>query len=593
MAQQCFGGSGADGAIATQTPIPVPAQYAQSLGFYNPYQPSGIPRGSQAQPTFDHWTWRGNPPFSRPDHGQGPGTGYGPEPYLQPNPAPESLHVPPILTGHHPTSQVAIQADAATVATEATTIAGAVDMTASRMATPAPTASQASVTSDSILAPSMATNITSSAPALSAMEPPPSSSSSYSSIPSYLRAYISKEPIFRSSGPRGHPLEGEAKGSHSQELRTVLNRIATLDSTLDALVHSVEDLQHKKHQGNSSLDQNLISELESRLGEKVVDVMRQESGKQMDALQQEMRGVMDSMREQLQQIPVILEETLREELEGWEKTTKSFLGKEIRDLKQMVALQTEMLTTITEQNQGICSEQARLLKGMASGMENGSQSISRGPTKPVARRHAVRDWTSMSRESSLSVIEVHCISDTEEHPAPVPTCMPAVSGRHDADVSTSDLEAIAVPSVTVSNLDRCDSPSEPQRPARTDEEVPTLVPTLQKRNRGRTPAIVDHEARQNTGNTSPGLVCLKLPAAPPKRKRGRPRKQTRAAVVTKRVEAEQPEEETDVKAEDDGLGDLGSVMTRSKRKKQKLENTHIDLEWARQHAIFVDRQWPR
>jgi len=197
-------------------------------------------------------------------------------------------------------------------------------------------------------------------------------------------------------------------------------------------------------------------------------------------------------------------------------------------------------------------------------MESSSQSVSRGPTKPVARRHAVRDWTSVSRESSLSAIEVHCISDTDEHAAPVPTCTPAVSGRRDADVSTSDLAAIAVPLVTVSNLERSKSPSEPQRPARTDEEVSASVPTLQKRNCGRTPAIVDHEARQNTRNTSQGLVCLKLPTAQPKRKRGRPRKQTRAA-VTKRVEAEQPEEETDVKAEDDGLGDLGSVMTRSKR----------------------------
>ncbi|KAF9349270.1 hypothetical protein BGX34_001886 [Mortierella sp. NVP85] len=573
MAQQCFGGSGAGGAIATQAPIPIPAQYAQNPGFYNPYQPSGIPRASQAQPTFDHWAWRGNPPFSQPDHGQGPGTGYGPEPYLQTNPAAGSLHVPPILTSDLPTSQAAIQGDTTTVATEA----GAADMAASRMATPAPTASQASVMSDSILAPSMATNITSSAPAFSAMEPPPSSSSSYSSIPSYLRAYISKEPIFRSPGLGGHPLEGETKGSQSQELRTVLNRIATLDSTLDALAHSVEDLQREKHKGNLSLGQDLVPELSSRLGEKVVDVMCQESGKQMDALQQETRGVMDFMREHLQQIPVILEETVRKELEGWEKTTQSFLSKEIRDLKRVVALQTEMLTTVTEQNRGISSEQARLLKSMASRMESSSQSISRGPAKPITRRQAVPDWTTVSRESSLGGIEVHCISDTDsgrEHTAPVPTCTSAVSP------------------VTVSNLDRNKSPSEPQRPARTDEEASTLVPILPKRNRGRTPAIVDHEARRNTCNTSPGLVCLKLSTAQPKRKRGRPRKQTRAA-VSKRVEAEQPEEEADVKAEDDGSGDLGSMMTRSKRKKQKLENTHIDLEWAREHAIFVDRQWPR
>jgi hypothetical protein len=127
-----------------------------------------------------------------------------------------------------------------------------------------------------------------------------------------------------------------------------------LDSTLDALAHSVEDLQHEKHKENSSLGRDLVSELESRLGEKVVDVMRQESGKQMDALQQETRGVMDSMWGQLQQIPAILEETVRKELEGWEKTTKSFLGKEIRDLKHVVALQTEMLTTITEVTSPSC-----------------------------------------------------------------------------------------------------------------------------------------------------------------------------------------------------------------------------------------------
>ncbi|KAG0243001.1 hypothetical protein BGX31_011404 [Mortierella sp. GBA43] len=396
-------------------------------------------------------------------------------------------------------------------------------------------------------------------------------SSSYSSIPSYLRPYISKEPIVRSAGVTSHHQEGEgfqSKGSgfnslstnlfsQSQELRMLLDRITSLDTIIDTLTHSIEGLRRERLKGTSSQSQDRVSELETVLGGKVKSVLDQVAERHLAAFKQETTVIMELLQQQVQQLPTTIADITRRELEGWERTVRSVLGEEIKELKPVIALQTEMLSMISEQNRGISSGQDRLLNAMTHRTIGGDRDeyASGTPINQNTGRCGAQNRVSMADRLFPSVNEVIDVDDSDSSQQGTASAVP---DRHPKKITSRsvDSERSCTSLVTTCRLNRSNTPSGPDPRAQSTE-----APDLMIRGSHMAPGAGPRTPRARS--KSPVLVCLKVP----KRKVGRLRKRSRPASPTP---VEPPVEETAVKEEYDRMEAMTSVMTRSKRVSCKL-----------------------
>ncbi|KAF9942187.1 hypothetical protein BGZ65_008273 [Modicella reniformis] len=489
-------------------------------------------------------------------------------------------------TGYVRKSQAIEQVDA----TQAATMGVAATM-APTMATPAPTAATSGTTRTTLATTSAGSNAGfSSIAGPSPVDRP----SLYSSISPYLRAYISKEPIIRDSTPASQYQEGSRSSgneptfnspstmlfSQSQELRKLLDRITSLDSVLDTIAHGIEELQKEKTKVYTPLDKCVNSELETTLGGRIEAILDREGKKYLEAFKQEIATVVGIIQHQPWQPPANMIEVMRGELE---KTIKTHFIDEIKDLKSVIALQSQMLSMIAEQNRGISSEQTRLLTAMTKKVIGGNYFGSPRPTslatevtnEPIDHavgRHDIQEPALSDLASSI--IEVIYVDDSDpshEWAVSEPAPLPVKRGRHyTTNRCGGNPEEAAT--VTVVDVDRPSSSSELQ-PRESAEEFPTPQ-GVDYRGGGEVPG----RAEQNTCRgeevrgfaRSPALVCLKLPVPNQKRKRGRPRKQPQS-IITTSIEVEKPEEDLSVKAEDNDTEGQASIMTRSKRKAQSGE----------------------
>ncbi|KAI8602893.1 hypothetical protein EDD21DRAFT_403300 [Dissophora ornata] len=195
-------------------------------------------------------------------------------------------------------------------------------------------------------------------------------SSANISIPSYLRAYISKEPIVPTIVPGGimnnnaiagapasvpEDVENPASSrvatfnslsanlfSQSRELRLLLDRISSFDTALDSVQRCFEDFQRRMAESKPCKDDSVSSIFESKVEEKVAAFLSGEA------------------KHQFQEFQEAHIRTLREELGSWKKGVETIFVEGMKDLKSVVALQSQMLTMVAEQNRAILKQTGAL-----------------------------------------------------------------------------------------------------------------------------------------------------------------------------------------------------------------------------------------
>ncbi|KAG0320788.1 hypothetical protein BGZ99_004294 [Dissophora globulifera] len=205
-------------------------------------------------------------------------------------------------------------------------------------------------------------------------------------VPPYLRAYISKEPIFTSEqinaknapksscsdtdGVRSKDISFYSPSgtlfSQSREFGLLLDRITSFDNTLKSFHSCFEVLQDRMAERDVSAatsredQKDLLADFESRIGDRIAAALGQESKKMVEACVQELLNVANSTHEQQQQHQhwqTQLQESqnrlIREELSNWKTSVENTLREDMRELRSVVALQSQMLTTITEKSDNI------------------------------------------------------------------------------------------------------------------------------------------------------------------------------------------------------------------------------------------------
>ncbi|KAF8929478.1 hypothetical protein BGZ58_008916 [Dissophora ornata] len=213
-------------------------------------------------------------------------------------------------------------------------------------------------------------------------------SSANISIPSYLRAYISKEPIVPTIVPGGimnnnaiagapasvpEDVENPASSrvatfnslsanlfSQSRELRLLLDRISSFDTALDSVQRCFEDFQRRMAESKPCKDDSVSSIFESKVEEKVAAFLSGEGKRFTEACEQEIMIVVDAAKHQFQEFQEAHIRTLREELGSWKKGVETIFVEGMKDLKSVVALQSQMLTMVAEQNRAILKQTGAL-----------------------------------------------------------------------------------------------------------------------------------------------------------------------------------------------------------------------------------------
>ena len=195
------------------------------------------------------------------------------------------------------------------------------------------------------------------------------------SIPSYLRPYISDKPIVsRSTLER---VQGQCESyssitsslfSQSREIQTLLDKITMLDGTLDGFDRRMVDHQKRMTDVMVTKD-DALSMFECKAGEKVVETLQRQGIevlahlKEQAGMAQEMqRRHLEEWRKDLlselgkmatlwqQQISKLqeIQGEWKEELWRWKTQIQEELASEMNALRSAIALQSHMLTMISE-----------------------------------------------------------------------------------------------------------------------------------------------------------------------------------------------------------------------------------------------------
>ncbi|KAF9182474.1 hypothetical protein BGZ50_004903 [Haplosporangium sp. Z 11] len=227
-------------------------------------------------------------------------------------------------------------------------------------------------------------SLQSSAPA-SMTASAPTSSTIYTSslaptIPSYLQAYISTEPLFspgdKNSGSDKNLEDGDGSYrslsstlfSQSRELRQLLDRITSLDSVLDNFQRYFDDYQRRMTEGLISREE-ATRILETKAGEIVMATLSQRSQDMMGTIkerleealesqvnqmntwvpsfQEQLRRVTRTLQDQVQQVWASQTEMIQE-LGLWKNSIEASVTNEIKGMKSMMELQAQMLAMIAE-----------------------------------------------------------------------------------------------------------------------------------------------------------------------------------------------------------------------------------------------------
>ncbi|KAF9110282.1 hypothetical protein BGX27_006579 [Mortierella sp. AM989] len=412
-----------------------------------------------------------------------------------------------------------------------------------------------------------------------------------STIPSYLRAYISKEPILSSNGngqgeqetssPASQSRTDNNNGSfhsltttlfsQSRELRFLLDRISSFDTVLSNVQRCFEDYEKRMAEGESRSAESMTTVLETKITEKIMAIIEQESQMLMNAIQErvndvlkpqeerlrvrlkdfkeEMDGIMKTikvhmdealkvqeeqfqkkiesfrqetstlswgMQQQLRQVQVIQLGLLREELlVEWKKTiATTSLENDIRELKSTIALQSQMLAAIAEQNRDQHLGKNRILRDLAiTGSDRGNLTM-------CIRRTSQADTVISSDSVEAAPIRLNQGQQDNRMDEVLPTLDTASRADSLGDAYLrSRYEYISSPCQSCNSSESCDEQST-QNIGRKN-----CHPSL-PRNEGIEAAVV------NNGEGSSGLIpATKLPA---KSKRGR-KSATKAAVITDSV----------------------------------------------------------
>ncbi|KAG0021621.1 hypothetical protein BGZ80_002028 [Entomortierella chlamydospora] len=158
-----------------------------------------------------------------------------------------------------------------------------------------------------------------------------------STIPAYLRPYISKEPILSPIGNRQGEEEPSSSSmsqsktdncsnnsnnafhsltttlfSQSRELRFLLDRISSFDTVLNNVQRCFEDYEKRLAEGDNRSLESMASFLETKIAEKVSAVMEQESQKLMVTIQDRITDMQKLQEEQFQ----AKLDVFKEEMEG-------------------------------------------------------------------------------------------------------------------------------------------------------------------------------------------------------------------------------------------------------------------------------------
>ncbi|KAF8975601.1 hypothetical protein BGZ46_008994 [Entomortierella lignicola] len=166
--------------------------------------------------------------------------------------------------------------------------------------------------SDQCMLPSKATIPTTSTMGISAI---------HSTIPSYLRPYISKEPILstKDNSQDEHPSMSQSKidansnsnsggafhsltttlFSQSRELRFLFDRISSFDTVLNNVQRCFEDYEKRLSEGENKSIESMVSILESKISEKMTLVLEQEGLKLMTTIQDRVKNMQDLQEERL------------------------------------------------------------------------------------------------------------------------------------------------------------------------------------------------------------------------------------------------------------------------------------------------------
>ncbi|KAF9346579.1 hypothetical protein BGX26_001893 [Mortierella sp. AD094] len=279
-----------------------------------------------------------------------------------------------------------------------------------------------------------------------------------STIPAYLRPYISKESIFSAIGNRQGEEESSSSSSMSQsktdngssnsngafhsltttlfsqsrELRFLLDRISSFDTVLNNVQRCFEDYEKRLAEGDNRSLESMASFLETKVAEKVATIMEQESQKLMvtiqdrvtdmqklqeeqfqaklDVFKEEMEGVVSAMQDRTAETLKIQEEQFYKRIENFKHDMSSVTGNiqrqvgqvqetqmelmreellvewkkaiattslqdELKELKSVISMQSQMLAVIVEQNQNQQSEQARDLRGSTNPSNDGGDMV--------------------------------------------------------------------------------------------------------------------------------------------------------------------------------------------------------------------------
>lgn len=208
-----------------------------------------------------------------------------------------------------------------------------------------------------------------------------SSAIQHSSIPSYLRPYISNKPIvsitnnisrgdFDQSSGQAENYSSLTSGlfSQSQEIKTLLDKITMLDGTLDGFDRQMVDYQ-KRMTDVMVTKKDALSMFESKAGEKVVETLQRQGAEVLVRLKeqaekaQELQGrhleewrrnLIDEVRkmttlwqEQIGKLQEIQVEW-KGELWRWKTQVQEDLASEMNALRSAIALQSNMLSMISE-----------------------------------------------------------------------------------------------------------------------------------------------------------------------------------------------------------------------------------------------------